>query len=754
MASELTLAVDIGTGYTSAAITVDGRSRSLTLGGWTVAPSTVALDPAGRLVAGPAATAVAASAPDRALARPLLAFERGQSVRLGDGEVPTSELVSTLLRWVADEAAGASGGARVTTLVLTAPVRWTSAEIQRLREAASRAGLPEPLLVPEPVAAARWHASLGPIPAGSTVAVYDLGDTSLTATVLSRRGDGFEIIGEPGGSSRIGGDSVDEALLRTVADRLRGSDPRAWESIFAGTGPASERLLAQARQAVRQAKENLSSTDSAPVALPNTREAPVLRGPDVDAAADGPLRASVDELVRVIEATGLRPGEAGDVLLAGGSSQLALVPTLIGRAVGRAPRSLPEPKAAIPLGALLTVGALGTLDSPLRAGGPVGLNKATGDEEATRLTGGQAAGLGAAAGAGLGLAAAQAEAPTELAGNSYPPPGQGQGYGPPGGQPYPTPPHAVPANQVAANQFPPPGGNTPPQYGNTPPPYGNTPPRYGNTPPPYGNTPPPYGNTPPQYGNPPPGGPGGGYPQPAGNAYGPPPGPGAPAPGYQGYPGYPTAPVPPTPPRRRRTGLIAAIAVVVVLAIAIPVIILSTSSGSKHDNASPTPSPSVTLPTTAPTSAAPTFVAPTTPSLTTAEISLQDQLDPTALSDCLANPGQEGTNVSASLICQADDGRQVTALQYRSLTAHNSDVSRRSQGVPDVGDCTDGVTSVETWHYNSAPNTPVGSLICSRQNGNFVVFWTYKTKLLGFVTQDADPTTVTEFWKKFEAVAQ
>jgi hypothetical protein len=157
-------------------------------------------------------------------------------------------------------------------------------------------------------------------------------------------------------------------------------------------------------------------------------------------------------------------------------------------------------------------------------------------------------------------------------------------------------------------------------------------------------------------------------------------------------------------------------------------------------------------PTAAPPTAPPTTAGPVSPTLTAAEIALSDQLDPTALTDCQPNPALENINVSASLTCEADDGRRIVAMRYRSLTAHNSDVFARSRGVPDNGDCTDGVTSVETWHYNSAPNVSVGALVCSNQNGNFEIFWTYRNKLLGFLAQDPDPTTIAEFWKSFEAV--
>ncbi|UZN02540.1 Hsp70 family protein [Cellulomonas sp. S1-8] len=349
--SGYTLGVDVGTSRTAAAVWRDGRATTVNLGDRAdTIPSAVLLRTDGALLVGDAAVRRGVLEPER-LAR---GFKRRMGdptgLLLGDDVLDPVELTGAVLRHVVD-AVRAREGAEPDHVTLTHPATWGALRRDLLVEAAGHARLADVGLLAEPVAAAVHYAALDRLPVGAVVAVYDLGGGTFDATVVVRTADGYELRGEPGGDEHIGGEDVDEAVLRHVVAALG----RAWTSLDTDD-PAVLAALAAVREQSVLAKEALSSDVEAvvPVILPGvTRQVRITRG-ELETAIRIDVLRTVDTLARTVASAGVRPTDLHAVLLTGGSSRIPLVSELIAAEIGAPVVVDAHPKYAVCLGAALS----------------------------------------------------------------------------------------------------------------------------------------------------------------------------------------------------------------------------------------------------------------------------------------------------------------------------------------------------------------------------------------------------------------
>lgn len=349
--SGYTLGVDVGTSRTAAAVWRDGRATTVNLGDRAdTVPSAVLLRSDGSLLVGDAAVRRGVLEPER-LAR---GFKRRMGdptgLLLGDDQLDPVELTGAVLRHVVDTVREREGG-EPDHVTLTHPATWGALRRDLLVEAAAHARLTDVGLLVEPVAAAVHYAALDRLPVGAVVAVYDLGGGTFDATVVVRTADGYELRGEPGGDEHIGGEDVDEAVLRHVVATLG----RAWTSLDA-QDPAVLAALAAVRDQSVLAKEALSSDVEAvvPVLLPGvTRQVRITRG-ELETAIRIDVLRTVDTLARTVASAGVRPADLHAVLLTGGSSRIPLVSELIAAEIGAPVVVDAHPKYAVCLGAALS----------------------------------------------------------------------------------------------------------------------------------------------------------------------------------------------------------------------------------------------------------------------------------------------------------------------------------------------------------------------------------------------------------------
>ena len=364
--SPWSLAIDFGTTTTAAAMTTRrGAQETIEIDGARRMPSTVFLKRAegvpSRLVVGDVAENAAETAPQYALRAPKERIAN-DSVLLGAERVSVIAAVAAILSHVISTATARQGGAPPTTLYLTHPARWGKARTDKLLAAAAQAGYPGAKLVLEPVAAAAYFTSELAVRAGEFTAVYDLGGGTFDTAVLERAGSTFEVRAL-GGFDDLGGEDFDDRLYQFVGSRL---DPESWRAF---TSPDADTYTLQRhqrfRQDLRRAKERLSIEPEATVVRPleNLPDIHITRA-DFEPLIANDIERSVSELRRTIEQTGKSPADMTAIFLAGGSSQIPLVSSLIEKELGVRPRKMDDPKAVTALGALSSETSQGAPEVP------------------------------------------------------------------------------------------------------------------------------------------------------------------------------------------------------------------------------------------------------------------------------------------------------------------------------------------------------------------------------------------------------
>ena len=352
------LAIDFGTCFTTAAtVTDDGQHAgsaapvALEIENSRCLPSLVCLDDSGVLLTGKAALQRAAHHPDQAERTPKRALVQQSAVLLSGRAVPTADLVAAVLRRVLTEARALHGGREPDRTVLTHPARWSKAERDRLAEAAGRAGIQSPELLPEPVAAALHHVEVRDLPVGECTAVYDLGGGTFDTAVLRRTADSFVTVAV-GGDPHLGGEDLDECLREVLGERAVERDPEPWLTLWEATDPAAAAQRARFRQELTTAKEALSATGSVDIAVPGCPRPFLIRSHEYHRAIEPLLVRSYDLLAATVADAGLQLGDVHTVVLTGGASRTPRVSDLIAERTGRLPLVSADPKAVVALGAL------------------------------------------------------------------------------------------------------------------------------------------------------------------------------------------------------------------------------------------------------------------------------------------------------------------------------------------------------------------------------------------------------------------
>ncbi|WJK38921.1 Hsp70 family protein [Solwaraspora sp. WMMA2056] len=373
------LGIDFGTSNTVAVVRGgDGRTRPLLFDGTPLLPSAVYREPDGRLAVGHDAHRRARVDPAGFEPHPKRRVDDG-TVLLRDAEVPVPQLIAAVLRHVAVEARRQLGG--VDEVRLSHPASWGQRRRAVLVQAAYAAGLPQPTLVAEPVAAAAYYTAVlgAALPPGRALAVYDLGGGTFDAAVVRRDPTGSEAAGrDPArpratgsdaagfvvlaeqGLTEVGGLEFDQALVEHLGRAYSPNRTVMWNGLVAPADTGSRRARALLYDDVRAAKETLSRTASADVHLPALDVAAHLTRDELESLIHGHLSRTVDCLARTVAAAGLTPADLVGVFLVGGSSRIPLAARLIHTQLGVAPTTLEQPETVVADGVLRTGGAART----------------------------------------------------------------------------------------------------------------------------------------------------------------------------------------------------------------------------------------------------------------------------------------------------------------------------------------------------------------------------------------------------------
>jgi molecular chaperone DnaK (HSP70) len=368
----LRVAVDFGTSSTCVVASVNGREpQVVVVDGQPLMSSAVYAAADGTLFVGQEAERQAAVDPSRYEPNPKRRIDEGDLL-LGESVLRVTDVIHAVLRRAVTEARVLAGGAEVDLLVLTHPADWGAIRTRLLRQAAGRLAQ-EVALVPEPVAAAIFHAAtFAPSELrsertvefsgrpGETLAVLDFGGGTVDVSVVRRvanngpRRGGFQVLATRGDPS-FGGADIDQALLEHIGSLVSSVDPAAWKQLVEGRELSERRRRRVLRQDVRGAKETLSRHAYTDVPMPPPFADAHVTREDLERLIAGPLGRAVELTRAAIDEAGLRPKQLTAIFLVGGSSRIPMISRLVHERMGVVPTTLDQPETVVARGALRAV---------------------------------------------------------------------------------------------------------------------------------------------------------------------------------------------------------------------------------------------------------------------------------------------------------------------------------------------------------------------------------------------------------------
>ncbi|MFD0557074.1 Hsp70 family protein [Stackebrandtia endophytica] len=349
------LGIDYGTSNTVAMLaSSDGRRRPLLFNGSPLLSSMVYADVDGRLLTGTDAVRAARSHPARAEPSPKARIADGE-IRLGDEDLPVTALIAATLRTVVREAERVTGEP-LSTATVTYPAQWAMTRRDLLVEAAGRAGLSSPVLLPEPVASARYFASLesAQVGDGQSLVVYDLGAGTCDVAVVRRDGSGFEPLAI-GGLGDVGGSDLDSVVTGLLGAVLSETDPEAWRRLSVGDADDLRYRRALWGEA-KDAKESLSRLSSAYVRVPILDRDLLVSREQFESAARPLIEQTAQLVKQVMTRSVVAQSQVAGLFLVGGASRVPLVATVIHQTTGIAPTILDQPELVVAEGCLIDTG--------------------------------------------------------------------------------------------------------------------------------------------------------------------------------------------------------------------------------------------------------------------------------------------------------------------------------------------------------------------------------------------------------------
>lgn len=455
------VAIDFGTSSTCVVAAIGERQpQVVVIDGQPLMPSAVYAHGDGTVFVGQEAERQAAVDPARFEPTPKRRIDEGELL-LGDTVLPVVDVVRTVLSRAVGEARRLAANAEVDLLVLTHPADWGAVRTRLLRQAASGLGH-EVALVPEPVAAAVFHAATytpvkGENPEktvaftgspGDTLAVLDFGGGTIDVSVVRRtesqqRRTAFEVLatrGDPG----FGGADIDQALLEHVGSLVRSADPDAWDELVQGRELADRRRRRVLRQDIRGAKETLSRHAYTDVPMPPPFADAHVTREQLEELIAAPLGRAVELTLATIEDAKLRAKQLTAIFLVGGSSRIPMMSRLVHERTGVVPTTLDQPETVVARGALRAVQVI-----PDRGGAVPGALPGQ-NSESTTVVGREEASRAAQSGPGTADRPGQAYgAPGRQAGTA-----QGLHGGPNHGQQHPAGPNQHAGGHPGAQAHP------------------------------------------------------------------------------------------------------------------------------------------------------------------------------------------------------------------------------------------------------------------------------------------------------------
>jgi molecular chaperone DnaK len=246
-------------------------------------------------------------------------------------------------------------GEKVTDAVITVPAYFNDAQRQATKDAGTIAGLNVLRIVNEPTAAALAYGL--DKKKDETIAVYDFGGGTFDISILEV-GEGVVEVKSTNGDTHLGGDDLDDRVMRWIVDEFKASD---------GIDLSKDRMAQQRlREAAEKAKIELSTTLETDINLPFiTADASgpkhlqmKLTRAKFEQLVDDLLQRSMGPVRQALEDAGLKPSAIDEVVLVGGSTRVPKIQQLVKDYFGKEPHKGVNPDEVVAVGAAIQGGVL------------------------------------------------------------------------------------------------------------------------------------------------------------------------------------------------------------------------------------------------------------------------------------------------------------------------------------------------------------------------------------------------------------
>jgi Fe-S protein assembly chaperone HscA len=349
--------IDLGTTNSLVAIVEDGMPRVLPgPDGSKLVPSIIYFDEGGQVLVGNRAKEKMVEHPKNTIFSikrfmgkgiddvredlPLLPFEVSPEsehiirIKIFGRDYTPPELSAFILRELKRNAEAALGE-EIQNAVITVPAYFNDAQRQATKDAGRIAGLDVLRIVNEPTAASLAY-GLDKRNQG-TIAVYDFGGGTFDISILKLSDGIFEVL-STSGDTHLGGDDIDETLIRLVLGEIQ--------------GPTSNTPSIPAiRKAVNKAKEDLSAQESTEIVVEGSSYRRPITRDEFNKLIDPIIERTLKPCRQALDDAGLKPDQIDEVVMVGGSTRIPRVRRRVQELFGRVPHTELNPDEVVALGA-------------------------------------------------------------------------------------------------------------------------------------------------------------------------------------------------------------------------------------------------------------------------------------------------------------------------------------------------------------------------------------------------------------------
>lgn len=246
-------------------------------------------------------------------------------------------------------------GEPVTKAVITVPAYFNDAQRQATKDAGKIAGLEVERIVAEPTAAALAYGL--DKKAHEKIAVYDFGGGTFDVSILEVGDNVVEVLAT-NGDTHLGGDNVDELLIKHLTSKFKGDT-----GIDVSSDPLAMQRL---KEAAEKAKMELSFAQSTDVNIayltadqtgPKHLQATISR-PEFERMIGDLIERTLEPCRKVLKDAGLTANDINEVLLVGGSTRIPLVQAKVKGFFNKEPNKTVNPDEVVAVGAAVQAAIL------------------------------------------------------------------------------------------------------------------------------------------------------------------------------------------------------------------------------------------------------------------------------------------------------------------------------------------------------------------------------------------------------------